>query len=56
MPKQGKVDISKLCPGLDPRDLDQARVNLERYLGVIFRISDRQARDVPPEPVAEVVR
>ncbi len=49
MPQQGKVDISVLYPGLDPDKLDEARENLERFLGVIFRISERQPKDVPPE-------
>jgi hypothetical protein len=52
MPLEGKVDVSNLYPGLDPEQLDQARINLENYLGVIFRISERQAKDVPPAPVA----
>jgi hypothetical protein len=55
MPQEGKVDLSDLYPGLDPEQLDQARENLEAYLGVIFRISERQAKDGPPE-AAIVVR
>jgi hypothetical protein len=56
MPQEGKVDLSGLFPGLDPTELDQARENLEEYLGVIFRISERRAKDVPSEPVAEPIR
>jgi hypothetical protein len=39
-----------------PSQLDEARENLEQFLGVIFRISERQAKDVPPEAVAEPVK
>ena len=56
MPHQGKVDISNLYPGLDPSQMDLARENLEAFLGIVFRISERQAKDVPPEPIAEPVR
>jgi hypothetical protein len=55
MPQEGKVDFSGLFPGIDPSQLDEAQVNLERYLVVIFRISERQAKDVPPEAVADPV-
>ncbi len=54
--KEDQIDLSGLYPGLDPDQLEQARVNLERYLGVIFRISERQARDIPPEAAAVKVR
>jgi hypothetical protein len=56
MPQEGKVDLSDLYPGLDPEQLDHARQNFESYLGVIFRINERQAKDVPPEPVADPVK
>lgn len=56
MPQQGKVDLSDLYPSLSPEELDQAEDNLRQYLGVIFRISERQAKDVPADPVAEPVR
>jgi hypothetical protein len=58
MPKEGNIDLSGLYPGLDPEQLDQAEENLRRYIGVIFRISERQDKgrtDVPPEAVAESV-
>jgi hypothetical protein len=48
MPQEGKVDLSGLFPGLDPSQLDEARANLEAYLGIIFRIAERQARHTPP--------
>lgn len=57
--KQGKVDLSDLYPGLDPEQLNQAEQNLRDYLGIIFRISERQAKgkeDVPPEAAAVMVR
>jgi hypothetical protein len=48
MPKEGKVDLSDLYPGLDPEQLDQAEENLRRYVGVIFRISERQPERFRP--------
>jgi hypothetical protein len=44
MPQQGKVDISNLYPGLDPSQMDQARENLEAFLGIVFRISEDRPR------------
>jgi len=46
MPLEGKVDISDLFPDLDPEQLEEARVNLKRYLGVIFRISERYTKQM----------
>jgi hypothetical protein len=34
---------------------EEAGVNLKDYLGVIFRISERQVKDVPPEAAAVTV-
>jgi hypothetical protein len=56
MPQQGKVDISNLYPGLDPSQMDEARENLEAFLGIVFRISERQAKDLPADPVTEPVK
>jgi hypothetical protein len=50
MPKKGTVDLSDLYPGLDPEQLEEARVTLGSYLGVIFRISEGKAKDFPPAP------
>ena len=55
MPQEGKVDLSDLFPGLDPSQLDEAKANLEAYLGVIFRIAERQAKHTPPPEAAAVV-
>jgi len=41
MPLDDEVDLSGLFPGLDPSKVGEARENLERYLGVIFRVSER---------------
>ena len=53
MPREGKVDLNGLFPGLDPSKRDEVRENLERFLGIVFRISERQAKDMPADPVAE---
>ena len=42
MPLDDKVDLGSLFPGLDPSKMAQAREILERYLGIIFRISERK--------------
>lgn len=45
-----------MFPRLDLSDMDVARENVEEFLGMIFRISGRQAKDVPREPITEPVK
>jgi len=56
MPLEGNVDLSGLYPGLTPEELEKVHLWYQQYLGIIFRISERQAKDVPPEAVAEPVK